>query len=148
LVNGSPCGFFQSSRGIRQGDSLSPMLFVIVMEAFSRLIDKATGAGMLSSFSVGRLDFDPLVVSHLLFADDTLIFCEADPDHLLHLRFILVRFEVTSGLRINLGKSKLVQVGDVPFIAELVDILGCKTSNLPMKYLGLPLGAKFKSKAI
>ena len=148
MVNGSSCGFFQSSQGIRQGDSLSPMLFVIVMEAFSRLIDKATGAGMLSSFPVGRLDFDPLVVSHLLFADDTLIFYEADLDHLLHLRFILVRFEATLGLRINLGKSELVQVGDAPFIAELVDILGCKTSNLPMKYLGLPLGAKFKSKAI
>jgi hypothetical protein len=66
------------------------------MEAFSRLIVKATGAGMLSGFSVGSID--PLEVSHLLFADDTLIFCEADPDHLFHLRSVLIWFEATSGL--------------------------------------------------
>ena len=52
LVNGNPCGFFQSSWGIRQGDPLSPMLFVIIMEALSRLIDKAIGAGMLTGFDV------------------------------------------------------------------------------------------------
>ena len=118
LVNGSPCGFFQSSRGIRQGDSLSPMLFVIVMEALSRLIDKAIGAGMLFGFFVGGVDSAPLEISHQLFADDTLIFCEADPDHLFHLRSILVWFEATSGLRINLGKSELVQIGDVPSLEE------------------------------
>ena len=74
------------------------MLFVIIMDAFSRLIDKATDAGMLSGFSVDSMDIAPLVVSHLLFANDTLIFCEADPDHLFHLRSILVWFEATSGL--------------------------------------------------
>jgi hypothetical protein len=61
------------------------MLFVIVMDALSRLIDKAIGAGMLSSFSVGRVDSVVLEISHLLFADDMLIFCEADLDHLFHL---------------------------------------------------------------
>ena len=47
-----------------------------------------------------------------------------------------------------MGKSQLVQVGDVPFLEELADILGCKTTTLPMKYLGLPLGENFKLKAI
>ena len=61
------------------------MLFVIVMDALSRLIDKAIGAGMLSSFFVGRVDSVVLEISHLLFADDMLIFCEADLDHLFHL---------------------------------------------------------------
>ena len=98
MVNGSQCGFFPSSRGIQQGDPLFPMLFVIIMEAFSRLIVKATSAGMLMGFSVGSIDSDPLEVSHLLFADDTLIFCEADPDHLFHLRSVLFLFEATSGL--------------------------------------------------
>ncbi len=48
----------------------------------------------------------------------------------------------------NLGKSELVPVGDVPFIEDLAGMLGCKTSCLPMNYLGLPLGAKFKTKSI
>ena len=145
LVNGSPCGFFKSSWGIRQGDPLSPMLFVIIMEGLSRMLDMTIGAGMLSGFAVSRNANDPLLISHLLFADDTLIFCEADSDHIAHLRSILVWFEAISGLRVNLGKSELVQVGEVPFLEELADILGCQTSTLPMKYLGLPLGAKFKS---
>ena len=67
LVNGNPCGFFPSSRGIRQGDPLSPLLFVIVMEALSRLIDKAIEAGLISGFSVGREVADPLMISHLHF---------------------------------------------------------------------------------
>jgi hypothetical protein len=63
-------------------------------------------------------------------------------------RHILIWFEATSGLRINLGKSELVQVGDVPHLELLADILGCKTSTLPMNYLGLPLGASFKLQSI
>jgi hypothetical protein len=66
LVNGSPCGFFQSSRGIRQGDPLSPMLFVIVIEALSRLIDKAIGASMSSGFAVSRMVNDPLHLTYYL----------------------------------------------------------------------------------
>ena len=133
---------------IRQGDPLSLLLFVIVMETLSRLIDKAVEAGLLFGFSVGRGVDDPLMISHLLFADDTLIFCEADPEHLTHLRHILLWFKATLGLRINLGKSELIQVGDVTHLEMLVDMLGCKTSTLPMNYLGLPLGASFKMQSI
>ena len=148
MINGSPYGFFQSSWGIRQGDPLSSLLFVIVMEALSRMIDKASGVGLLSGFSVGREASDPMRISHLLFADDTLIFCEAFPDNLIDLRAILTWFEDTSGLRVNLVKSELAQVGEVPHLEALAEILGCKTSALPMKYLGLPLGAYFKVQSI
>ena len=74
------------------------MLFVIVMEALSRLIDKAIGVGMISGFSVSRDNHAPLLISYLLFADNTLIFCEATSDHLSHLRSLLIWFETTSGL--------------------------------------------------
>uniref|UniRef100_A0A2N9FRM3 Reverse transcriptase domain-containing protein n=1 Tax=Fagus sylvatica TaxID=28930 RepID=A0A2N9FRM3_FAGSY len=100
--------------------------------ALSRLIDKAIGAGLLSGFSMGEVANVPLEISHLLFADDTLIFCEVNPDHLFHLRSILVWFEASSGLRVNLGKSELVQVGDMPVLEDLANILGCKTTTLPM----------------
>ena len=80
LINGTPCGYCNSTRGIRQGDSLSPLFFVLVIEALSRLMDKAVSENLLEGFAVNshtRLD---LKISHLLFADDTLIFCGATRD--------------------------------------------------------------------
>ena len=89
-----------------------------------------------------------MTVSHFLFAGDTLIFCKADLDQILILCMILIWFEVVSGLKINLGKSKLVLAGVVNNIDLFLAVLGCKQGSLLMKYLGLPLGAKFKDKTI
>jgi hypothetical protein len=148
LINGSSCDFFESSRGLRQGDPLSPLLFVIIMEALSKMMDQVVGGGLVSGFSVGREAPRLIMVSHLPFADDTLIFRDADPDQVLQLQYLLTWFEAISGLKVNLGKSELVPMGDVPIIDDLADTLGCSTSCLPMNYLGLPLGAKFKAQSI
>jgi hypothetical protein len=144
LVNGCPSGFFPSSKGLRQGDPLSPLLFVIVMEALNRLLDRAVREDLFSGFSVGTSAGNSLMLSHLLFANDTLIFCGADSDQVTNLRYVFTWFEAVSGLKINLSKSEIVPVGDVPHIVELMQILGCKQSFLPLQYLGLPLGASFK----
>ena len=72
----------------------------------------AATTSQFSSFSVGNMADNLVMVSHLLFADDTLIFCDADPTQIASLRAILARFEEVSGLRINLGKSKLVPIWD------------------------------------
>ena len=125
---------------MRQGDPLSPLLFVLVMEALGRMLDKAIHEGCLSGFRVGNLEGRSLVVSYLLFADNTLIFCNADLDQLLILRIVLIWFEVGTGLKINLSKSKLVPVGVVHNIELLLSVLGCKQGSFPMKYLGLPFG--------
>jgi hypothetical protein len=77
LVNGSPNGFFSSSRGLRQRDPLSLLLFVFVMEALSRMITAAVSGSLLDGFKVGNASF-----SHLLFADDTLILCDASSSKL------------------------------------------------------------------
>ena len=61
---------------------------------------------------------------------------------------VLIWFETGTGLKINLGKSKLVPVVMVHNIELLLTVLGCKLGILPTKYLGLPLGAKFKDKTI
>jgi hypothetical protein len=131
------------SRGLRQGDHLSPLLFVVFMEALSKMFSElSTGV-----FSVGsRL----LVVniSHLLFADDTLVLCEANPNHLRYFRVLLVCFEAISGMKVNLAKSVLVPVSNVVNQVELVDILGCGTSSLPLKYLRMLLEAFYKAKSI
>lgn len=73
-MNSSPVGFFNSSRGLRHGDPLSPLLFVIVMEALSRMISAVVNRGFVTGFSVGDTDRGTLNISHLLFANDTLIF--------------------------------------------------------------------------
>ena len=140
--------FFESSRGLRQGDPLPLLLFVLVMEALGRMLDKTVHDGYMSGFGVGRLEGRSLAVSRLLFANDTLIFCDADLDQVLFLRMILIWFELVSGLKLNLGKSELVLVGMVHNFDLLLNVLGCKQGTLPMKYLGLPLGAKFKDKTI
>jgi hypothetical protein len=81
-------------------------------------------------------------VSHLLFADDTLIFCDSNVEQFRDLRCLLLCFEAVSGLKINLSKFEMVPVGDIGDVEELASILGCGVASLPIKYLGLPLGAK------
>ena len=126
LINGSPEGLFGSSHSIRQGDSLSPLLFAIVMEALSRMMNRVVENGLLSDFKVGSRDTHWVHVSHLLFADDTLIFSDANPEHIFNLRLLFTWFEAISGLRINFNKSEMVPVGNVVNMAGLAAIMGVR----------------------
>jgi hypothetical protein len=76
-----------SSRGLRQGDPLSLLLFVIVMEALSWLMDRTVREGYLIGFTVGTFEGRSLLVSNLLFVDAILIFCDAD-SQIEHLRYV------------------------------------------------------------
>lgn len=144
-MNGSPSGFFGSSRGLRQGEPLSPFLFIMVTEAFSRMTSRAMGANMIRGFQLGMVRGNPVNVSHLLFADDTIVFCNARVDQMRYLRCILLCFQALSGLKINLAKSEIIPVGDNENIEFLAGILGCRLGSLPSSYLGLPLGASSRA---
>ena len=87
-------------------------------------------------------------ISHLLFADDTLVFCQASQDQLTYLSWLLMWFEAVSGLRINLEKSELILVVRVENIDDLALDFGCRVGSLPSTYLGLPLGAPFKTVSV
>ena len=145
LVNGSSTGFFRSSRGLRQGDPLSPYLFVIGMEALSSMLKRAVEGSFISGCRFSRRGGGDIVISHLLYADDTILFCEANFEQLMYLRWTLMWFEAFSGLKINLTKSVIIPLGRVDNVEELAAELGCGVESLPSLYLGLPLGAPHKA---
>lgn len=80
LVNGTFTNFFSTYRGLRQGDPLSPYLFVLIMEAFRKLIAKAKEGGFIRGFKLEERGGERTQVFHLLFANDTLLFCEDNED--------------------------------------------------------------------
>ena len=90
----------------------------------------AATAGQFLGFCVRSTTGTSMMVFHLLFANNTLIFCDADPNQLITLREILTRFQKVSDLRINLGKSELVAVGVVHNLDDLMGLLGCRHSFL------------------
>ena len=112
-MNRFPVGFFRSTKGLRQGDSLSLYIFVIGMEVFNQLISRAMEGNLLSSYKVSGRGEEGLVLTHLLYDDDALIFYGADQIQLIYLRWLLMWFEALSRLRINLSKSEIIPIGRV-----------------------------------
>ena len=106
LVNGAPVDFFGSMRGLKQGDPLSPLLFLVMMEVLSRMLKTVEGAGLISGFKVDGRRGEGECVSHLLFANDTILFCDADVEQILHVRMLLPCFQVVTGLKVNVLNIK------------------------------------------
>ncbi|RVW30550.1 hypothetical protein CK203_097801 [Vitis vinifera] len=127
---------------------LSPYLFVTGMEALSCLIKRAVSGGLFNRLQGEREGGEGVQLTHLLYANDTPIFCEAFKDQLTHLSWVLMWFEAISGLRINLDKIEILPVGRVDNLEELALELRCKVGMLSSSYLGLPLGAPHKSVAV
>ena len=145
LLNRSPADFFGSSMGLRQGDPLYPILFLLMMEIFSKMMKRAEGAGLFRGFGADGRRGGGICVSHLLFADDTILFCDADEEQILHVRMLLFCFQAVTGLKVNALKCEMVPIGEVPNLHVLAEILGCQIGSLPITYLGMPLGAAHKS---
>lgn len=102
LLNGILICIFKSSRGIRQGDPLSPYLFILCVEGFSTILWEAQESGALWGFHIGN---DPSIFSHLLFYDDSLLFSWAYLAQATKLRDIFYLYEACSGQTINFEKS-------------------------------------------
>ena len=137
LVNGEPRGNIQPTRGIRQGDPLSPYLFLLCSEGLNGLLNKAVNGGEIRGFSLCK--YGPQI-SYLFFADDSLIFCRAKLGDVQAVQNALALYEMVSGQKINsqktnlfFGKSVLNATKDV-----LKDFLGVPEIKEYEKYLGLP----------
>ena len=148
LVSGSPTRFFQSSRGLRQGDPLSPYLFVLGMDTLSRFINRVVEGGFMFDYRFKSRREREVCVSHLLFTNNTLIFCKDNKVEMTYLSWTLMWFEATSGLRINMEKSSIILMGRVENVESLAREVGCKVGELPMTYLGLLLGANHKMESV
>ena len=139
LVNGTPCKPFKMERGLRQGDPLSPFLFVIMAEVLNKMLLKAEALGFFKGLEVG---VGQVKITHLQFADDTLIFCEPKMDFLVNIKRLLSIFQGFSGLTVNYAKSGLTVLGkDGQWAEEAAAALQCGLVELPITYLGVPLGA-------
>ena len=138
LFNGGCLDPFRPSRGIRQGDPLSPYLFIICIEYLSHLIELKC---VDKSWNPVKTSRSGLPFSHLFFADDLVLFAHANPDNCLAIREVLSDFCAKSGQTISATKSRVFFSPNVdPDQREaLSNLLGfIPTSNLG-KYLGFPL---------
>ena len=139
LVNGSPTDEFSLGRGLRQGDPLSPFLFLLAAEGLHVLMEALSANNLFTGYRVGSIA--PVVVSHLQFADDTIILCEKSWANIRAIRAILLLFEDLSGLKVNFSKSLLVGINvHGSWLSEAASVLNCKIGSTPFVYLGLPIG--------
>ncbi|XP_065634088.1 uncharacterized protein LOC136069461 [Quercus suber] len=118
--NLSSTDFFGSSRGLRQEDPLSPSLFLVIMEVFSRMVKKMKGQAYL------------VALGWMVEGVEGMYFI----------------FAAVTGLKVNVAKSEMVPIGEVNNLHALAEILGCRVGALPMTYLGMPLEASHKSPSI
>ncbi|GJT66456.1 RNA-directed DNA polymerase, eukaryota [Tanacetum coccineum] len=122
-------------RGLRQGDPLSPFLFIIIMEGLHISLRDSMVANLIQGVKLGPSNFR---LSHLLYADDVIIMSDwdqRDMENIIHV------FYMASGLKININKSSLFGVGvSSEEVANMAVTSGCLSSSLPFLYLGLQIG--------
>ncbi|KAL2252845.1 UNVERIFIED_CONTAM: hypothetical protein Sindi_0079200 [Sesamum indicum] len=136
-LNGKPHGFFAGARGLRQGDRLSPYLFVLVMEALHLGFLQRIEQNIQFTY---HWKCESSKVFQMGFADDLLLLCRADLDSIRVFKEGLDWFAELSGLRLNVQKSHLIISRSAQNLKDqMLDILGFQEGHLPMRYLGLPL---------
>lgn len=138
-INGVSAGYFKGKTGLRQGDPLSPILFVMMMNILSLMLNRAA--------SLGSFEYHPgceaLQLTHLCFADDLLIFLKGTVQSLEGVFKILRDFENMSGLAVNIEKTSMFCSGiDESVLLQIQNKFSLKPASLPIRYLGLPLCSK------
>ncbi|XP_022032064.1 uncharacterized protein LOC110933134 [Helianthus annuus] len=131
LVNGSPTREFVCSCGLRQGDPLSPFLFVMAMEALSGIMKVADSTGLFKGIKISN---EGPYLSHLIYADDVMFVGEWSMSNINNLRRMLRCFYLVSGLKVNLAKCSIFDVGVSELaVQEMANRLKCKQVAGPWK---------------
>lgn len=138
-LNGTLVGFFQGKKGLRQGDPISPYLFVIAIEGLTLLMEEAAASP--------HFGYHPkcaaVKLSHLCFADDLLVFSVASASSVTTIIGALAEFEHISGLKANPSKSSVFLAGVAEDVKQnILNTLHMPEGTLPVRYLGVPLITK------
>ena len=137
LLNGIPGKQFKCKCGVRQGDPLSPLLFIIAADLLQSVVNQMLEHGTLS-LPIQTHDREFPIIQ---YADDTILFLAAKDEELVALKNMLLTFQQSTGLKVNFAKSSMIPLNMPDEEADrLAAILGCKIGQLPFTYLGLPLG--------
>lgn len=135
LINGQPTKGIQHARGLRQGDPLSPLLFILAIDPLQRIIEMVAQKGVLKPIlpKLAQLRCS-------LYVDDAAIFSDPSPTELQRLHNILTFFGECSGLKINIPKTEIYPIRvDTATVPHLIQNFPGKICKFPGKYLGLPL---------
>jgi hypothetical protein len=135
-VNNDVGHYFQTKKGLRQGDPLSHLLFNIMADMLKVFIDRAKADGQLEGVIPHLVDGG---LSILQYTDDIILFMDHDPNKAHNMKLLLFAFEQASGLKINLHKSELFCFVAAQENIELyTELFGCKVGSFPINYLGIP----------
>ena len=136
-INGKPWGHITPSRGLHQGDPLSPYLFLLCAEGLSTLIKKAVSNGVIKGVSVCR---GGPILSHLFFANDSIIFCKAFIENCDSLQRVLNVYELASSQQLNRAKTSLFFNSNTAHEVqeEIKSKFGAQVIKQHEKYLGFP----------
>ncbi|XP_057441354.1 uncharacterized protein LOC130733241 [Lotus japonicus] len=136
-INGSVGQRVQPQRGIRQGDPLSPYLFILIMDVLSNMIIRSKVAGDLEGL---KLSNNSPALTHLFFADDAILFGKAQEKEMQQFKKVLNLFSLASGQRINVLKSGLMGGSGVTETVKrnLANTMNIQVWNSPGVYLGMP----------
>ena len=136
-VNDQVGSYFQTKKGLRQGDPLSPILFNIVVDMLAIIVSKSKEDSKVKGVVPNLIDGG---LSVLQYADNTIIFMDHDIEQAKNLKLLLCAFEQLSGLKINFQKSELFYFGDAgDHKYQYSQLFGCNIGSYPFHYLGIPM---------
>jgi hypothetical protein len=137
ILNGALGQKFKCRRGVRQGDPLSPLIFVLAAELLQILVNRAALQGLLCP-PIPQTNADFPIVQ---YADDTLLVMQVDTRQLFFLKALLRSFTNSTRLKVNYSKSQMLPINvSQDRMQLLANTFGCQIGTFPFTYLGLPMG--------
>lgn len=131
---------FKLERGLRQGDPLSPFLYLIAAEGLNLLVSKAVDLGLLEAAYVGS---EKIMILHIQYADDTMFTSSKKLENAKIIKDILQNFELMVGHKVNFSKCSILVIKlATNMVHEMARLLRCEVCKLPLEYLGLNVGIR------